>query len=184
MVLVNDAFFRTVVSVVSRLGIRRTTVKDLSESLNVSRQTLYERFGDKDGIMAAAIEYMCETICGDFRAAAADASSLSDVVDAYYEIVVYPSYEAVQALPDAADLERGLGPKSVATSQAFAQAKREILTREFKKYLGAGAPAPEDVAVFFDSACYRAKSSDISRQELERFLSVLKHSILAMAKPA
>lgn len=180
MITIDDKFFETVLSVVSRFGMRRTTMADLADNLDISRQTLYERFGDKDGVMAEAIAYMCQQTCLKLETGIKNSKHLDDCIDVYFDVVVYPSFETLQVLPEAADLERGFGPKSVASSQSFKKLKQEILTNMLSPYLNSD---PADVAVFFETSSCRAYSSEASLKDLEKYLSVLKRSILGMVKP-
>ena len=76
---------------------------DIAREAGVSRQTLYDRFGDKDGIMAAAISLMGSRICGDTRAAWAEQRDLAARLDAYFEIAVLAVFDLLRTLPDAAE---------------------------------------------------------------------------------
>lgn len=170
-----------VVEVVNRYGIKRTTMEELSRHAGVSRQTLYDRYGGKDGVMAAAIEMLATRMISGLRAAFAERQTLSEKLDAYYEIAVWPVFEVMQSMPDSADLERGLGPQSSRASLNGSLQKQQVLEEAFEEPLAGTGQSAKAVAVFFEQSCGRAKMSVTTRTELEQFLAVLKASTLALA---
>lgn len=176
--------FEMVASVVARYGMKRTTMADLARGAGVSRQTLYDRFGDKDGVMAAAIDHMVDRVGEELSAAFAKGPDLAAKLDAYFQIAVWPTFEIMQSMPDAADLETGMGPASAAASRRMSDRKREALTRMLSAHLPADGQSPEEVAAFFEQSSSRAKMSGTSRQDLERFLTVLKAAVLALCRSA
>lgn len=178
----DDLFFETLMSVVRRYGMKRTTMAELAQGAGVSRQTLYDRFGDKDGIMAAMTDHWAASLGARLRMKLTEISTLSETLDAYFEIVVWPFFEMLQNMPDAADIEKGMGPASVEAGARVSALKREIMAEAFARYLPPGDPSPQDVAAFFEQSSGRAKLSGQSREELERFLSVLKVAVLAMSE--
>jgi len=171
-----------VTSVVRRYGMRRTTMADLARATGVSRQTLYDRFGDKDGIMAAAINAIANRVCGELRVAFAEDGGLSGNIDSYYQVAIWPTYEIVRAMPDAADFERGMGPASTAAIRGVAEAKQAILTAKFAEHLPQSNPSPEQVARFFEQSSCQAKMAGMGEKDLAQFLLVLKSSVLALAR--
>ncbi|MEL6582612.1 MAG: helix-turn-helix domain-containing protein [Pseudomonadota bacterium] len=176
----DDHILEAVVGVVNRYGIKRTTMDELSRSAGVSRQTLYDRYGDKDGVMAAAIEMLALRLEEGLRAAFAERQALSEKIDAYYEIAVWPIYEVLASMPDAADLERGLGPRSSRASLEAAVRKQALLAEVFAEHLNGTEQSPQAVGAFFEQSSSRAKMSGLPREELEQFLAVLKASTLAL----
>lgn len=177
----DDLFFASVMEVVRRYGMKRTTMAELAQGAGVSRQTLYDRFGDKDGVMAATTDHWALNLAAALRARLDETSTLGEALDAYFEIVVWPFFELLQNMPDSADIEKGMGPASVEAGARVSAMKRDVMAEAFKRYLPKSAPAPEDVATFFEQSSGRAKMSGQSKEELERFLSVLKASVLALA---
>lgn len=180
----DPSFFDTAMSVVARYGMKRTTMDDLSRAAGVSRQTLYDRFGDKDGVMAAVIDHMATRLCKELQAAFDARRDLTDKLDAYFEIAVWPTYALMQAMPDALDFEKGMGPASIAASRQGSERKQAILADMLDPYFATGAHAPASVAAFVEQASSRAKVSNITKEELDRFLVVLKASTAALANRA
>ncbi len=174
-------FFDTAMSVVARYGMKRTTMADIARAVGVSRQTLYDRFGDKDGVMAAGIDHLFARLDRDLGDAFALRQGLAAKLDAYFEIAVWPMYDLRQTMPDAADYEKGMGPASVAASARGVARKRAVLCDMLRAELPPGTRPPEDVAAFIEQSSSRAKMSDMTRDELERFLAVLAASVVALA---
>jgi len=177
----DDAFYEKVMDVVRRYGMKRTTMAELAQGAGVSRQTLYDRFGDKDGVMAATTDHWSANLAAQLRLRLSEASTLSDALDAYCEIVVWPFFEMLQDMPDSADIEKGMGPASVEAGARVSALKRDVMAEAFASYFPSGEPSPADVAAFFEQSSGRAKLSMQSREELDRFLGVLKASVLALA---
>jgi len=171
----------TVISVVARYGMKRTTMAELAHATGVSRQTLYDRFHDKDGIMAAAIGLIADRVCMELRAAFARETDLATNLDTYFRAAIWPTYEIMQAMPDAADFEKGLGPASTEAVRRVGEAKQAILVGLLGRHLPQSGPTPHQVSRFFEQSSCQAKMSSMAREDLEQFLSVLKASTLALA---
>lgn len=178
------SFYDTAIAVVARYGMKRVTMADLASAVGVSRQTLYDRYGDKDGVMAAVIDHMTERVARDLRAAFSERNDLTDRLDAYFDIAVWPTYELMQTMPDARDFERGMGPASIAASCKGAARKQALLSDMLRPCLPPDGQPAESVAAFVEQSSSRAKMSAMARDELERFLSVLKSSVVALARPS
>ena len=170
-----------VIGVVNRYGIKRTTMDELARHAGVSRQTLYDRYGGKDAVMAAAIDLIAQRLMDALREAFAQQPSLAGKIDAYYQIAVFPIFEALQAMPDAADFERGLGPRSTEASAQGSVRKQGLLAEAFAPHLSGTTHDPQETAVFFEQSLARAKMSGPTRTELESYTKVLKSAMLALA---
>jgi len=181
MDLDDASFLDAALTVVARYGMKRTTMADLARAGGVSRQTLYDRFGDKDGVMAAGIDHMAQGLVRELCAAFAARSDLAGKLDAYFEVSILPMYEMMRTMPEAADLEQGMGPASIAASRKASDVKEALLCDMLKSELSSDAPSPESVAAFVEQASCRAKFSNIERDDLERFLAVLKASVVALS---
>lgn len=178
----DDEFFGKVIEVVARYGMRRTTMADLAREGGVSRQTLYDRFGDKDGVMTAAIRHMGERLLADLSEAFSRFPNLDRKIEAYADIAIWPMFELIRSLPDAADFEKGMGVASTAAVDEISKRKRAILAGMLRSHLPPTAPKPEQVARFFEEAATRAKMSDMSRDDFAEFLDTLKASVVALSR--
>ena len=55
------------IEVVSRHGIQKTTMGDIADAAGVSRQTLYNKFANKDEVLRGAIRYTSEAGLAEFK---------------------------------------------------------------------------------------------------------------------
>ncbi|MGI9434427.1 MAG: TetR/AcrR family transcriptional regulator, partial [Geminicoccaceae bacterium] len=90
-----------------RFGAKKTTMADIAEAAGVSRQTVYALFGDKDGVIVAAIRHVTDRSLAAARAKVEEASSLSEKLDAYFAETITKSFELLQTAGDAEDLISG-----------------------------------------------------------------------------
>lgn len=131
--------------------------------------------------MAAAIDLIADRVCTELRAAFAKEADLSTNLDTYFRVGVWPTYEIISAMPDAADFEKGLGTASQAAVRRVGEAKQAILAGVLRNHLPPDGLPPEQVARFFEQSSCQAKMSGMAREDLTQFLSVLKASTLALA---
>lgn len=52
----DSAVFQSVLGVFAHYGLRKTSMSDLAAAANISRQTLYNRFGTKDAVLEWALQ--------------------------------------------------------------------------------------------------------------------------------
>lgn len=171
-----------VIGVITRYGTRRATMDELARHSGVSRQTLYDRYGDKDGVIAAAISLSASRTEQALKVAFEKDTALAEKIEAFYDIAIWPIYDLVCSMPDAADLEKGLGAKSKAMSDAMQHRRQDILAAMFSRYVSQGVQTPQQIAVFFDQSCSSAKKSCEGAEDLASYLSVLKDSTVALVE--
>jgi len=92
----------------------------------------------------------------ELRAAFAKEVDLSTNLDTYFGVGIWPTYEIMRAMPDAADFERGLGTASHAAGRRVGEAKQAILAEVLQHHLPARGPTPEHVARFFEQSSCQA----------------------------
>jgi len=168
-------------SVVARYGMKRTTMAELAQGAGVSRQTLYDRFGDKDGIMAATIRHLSAGPMAELGEAFASDAPLETKIDTFYQVAIWPAYDFIEQLPDAADFETGMGPASKEVIAEMAEGKRKLLAKMLTPHLPKDGQPPDQVAFFIERSIDGAKKSVSSRAALAEFMAVLKASILSLA---
>lgn len=178
----DDPVLDTVIGVVCRYGIKRTTMDELARHSGVSRKTLYDRYGGKDGVIAAAITMSKGKLEKALQAEFAVQTSLGDKIDAYFSVAIWPVYDAMRTMPDAADLERGLGVDSKAASDAATRRRHDILANMLGPHGSERGQTPQQIAVFFEQSCNRAMMSSETPEALAAYLSVLKASTLALVE--
>lgn len=171
-----------VIGVVSRYGIKRATMDELASHSGVSRQTLYDRYGGKDGVIAAAITMAKGRIEDALRVQFGLTESLDEKIEAYFSIAIWPVFEPMRAMPDSADLERGLGAQSKAAGDAATTRRQGIIADMLAAYALKNGQTPQQIAVFFEQSCDRAMMSSKSPEELASYLSVLKAALRALVE--
>ena len=153
---------------------------DLACVTGVSRQTLYDRFGDTDGIMATAENSIADRLCSEFRAVFAENDELSTTIGRYYQAAIWTTYEIVRAMPYATDFERGMGPASTAAIRDVVEPKQAILTKKFAEHLLPSNTSLEQVARCFEQTSCQPIMKGMADEDLAQFLLVLKSSVLAL----
>lgn len=178
----DDPVLDTVLDVVCRYGIKRTTMDELARHSGVSRKTLYDRYGGKDGVIAATITMSKGKLMEALRAEFAKRTNLIDKINTYYSVAIWPVFEAMRAMPDAADLERGLGVESKAASDAALQRRHDLLADMFEAHVLGSKKTARQIAVFFERSCNQAMMSFETSEDLGSYLGVLKESTLALVE--
>ncbi len=173
------------IEVFSRYGVRRATMGDVAEQAEVSRQTLYAAFKNKDEILATATEALGVQIMQRINAACAHSNSIADTLDAYILHAVLEPYDLMHKMPDARDLMSGVGKATDEVIRKMEADKAQLLQEQFRQYEDALTAAGTDaktIADFFERASIGFKYSATDRTQLESLLATLKASVLAMLK--
>lgn len=98
---------RAATPVFVRYGFKRTTMKDIAREADVSRQTLYGLFANKEEVLRATMnQYIDEAIAG-IEKDLDDAMPLAEQIELVFEWVVVRGYKLMQQAPDAKDLVEG-----------------------------------------------------------------------------
>lgn len=162
-------------------------MSDIAQASQVSRQTLYSRFGDKDGLINAAIVYLVECQHHKLEKAWGQVDTLDAALDAFFEHMITAFYQMVKASPDSDDLISG-GTQQFrdATRQADAIKARALasLFQDHEAAITAKGQTVSDLAWFCASAASGVKQSAADEEELAQRLSTLKVLILSLLKPA
>ena len=99
-----DQTLEAVKELLTRHGIRRTSMNDIAEAAGVSRQTLYSRFESKEGILRAVIFYSTDQTIASVKDELRSCESVSDKLDVFFRHAIITTYELMETMPDAADL--------------------------------------------------------------------------------
>ena len=166
-----------------RYGAKKTTMADIAEAADVSRQTVYALFGDKDGIIVASIRYVTDRSLAAARTRLEGAASLSGKLDAYFAETVTKSFELLQTAGDAEDLISGhnkAGKAEITHShQRHKDLVAEILAAHEVTVANSGQSHIE-LANFVVIAAMAIKYSASDRAEFDSLLKCLKTSILCL----
>ncbi|MEM6496075.1 MAG: TetR/AcrR family transcriptional regulator [Pseudomonadota bacterium] len=113
-----------------RYGARKTSMNDIADEANVSRQTLYDLFDGKDDLICASIRSITDKSIADIREKTADLSELGDQLDVYFTDNIVRSFEMMTVSDDPQDLVTGhneAGKAEIANSRR----KHEALISEW-----------------------------------------------------
>ncbi|SLN68072.1 TetR/AcrR family transcriptional regulator [Roseisalinus antarcticus] len=183
----DSAILDAAVRIFVRYGMRRATMADIAEEAGLSRQTLYDRFGGKDGIVVASIRHLGDVTCDRVQAGWTEAPGLAARLDIYFRIAVLEVFDMLQASPDADDVLAGQGPAAQQAARDAERRKRAMIAdmlRETVPDLPPDVPNRDEIAGFVTSAAAQAKYSMTDRADLTIFLATLKAATLALTRTA
>ncbi|MEL6205541.1 MAG: TetR/AcrR family transcriptional regulator [Pseudomonadota bacterium] len=168
-----------------RYGAKKTTMADIADAADVSRQTVYASFKDKDGIIVACIRHITDQSLGAVRSKLVDAGSLEDELDIYFAETILKSFELLQSAGDPEDLISGhnrAGKAEIERSHERHKALiAEILSPHAAQIAKTGQSA-EEVSNFLVTAAMGFKSSTSDRAELDALLKSLKLAVSSIAE--
>lgn len=179
-----EAIIEAAIGAFIRFGPKKTTMTDIAEAANVSRQTVYALFGDKDGIIVASIRYVTDRSLDAARMRVEDAGSLSSKLDAYFAETVTKAFELLQTAGDAEDLISGHNKAGKAEIARSHERHRELVTEILAPYADAivrSGRCHAELANFVVTAAMALKYSASDRAEFDSLLKCLKTSILCLA---
>jgi len=127
-------------------GITATGVADLSRAAGISKRTLYQRFGSKDGLVVAAYESLDEPVYRMFTArieAEVDDPRLQ--LDAFFAqlepLLASPEFRGCPFTNAASEL-----PDAAHPAHAVVRRHKERLRRWLRDARAAGAAEPEELS--------------------------------------
>jgi AcrR family transcriptional regulator len=170
-------------SVFARYGVNKTTMNDIAREAGIARQTLYNAYPSKEAVLRATLRLGAENTIAAVEAKWRDQTTLSDKLDAFFELTPLYWYDVVQSAPDVAELIDGIN--------AIAQDELTEITKlwnsRFENVIRAHSQPgttlhtnASDIADFIYSTSMNAKYNAANRSILESRLDVLKISILAL----
>lgn len=171
------------VAVVTRYGLRKTTMADLASAAGVSRQTLYNAYQSKEEVVRDAIRHVTAKGIAEVQDIWAGTTDLSAQLDVFFTKGPLAWFDWIASAPDAADLVDGLYSAGGAEMAEGVEKWIEALTPLFTPYaeqLAALGQTPEMVARFVYMTAQSAKSSALTRDDLVASLSTLHASVLAL----
>lgn len=165
-----------------RYGARKTSMGDIAKAASVSRQTLYDLFGNKDELICASIRAVSDESLADIRARLVPLTNLGQMLDAYYEENVVKSFEMLQVSDDPQDLISGHNEAGRAEI-AKARRKHEALIAECLEPYGAelekSGHSVEGIAHYFVTVTMSFKYEATDLADLEALYKVLRQTVLS-----
>lgn len=174
------------IRVITRYGVRRTTMNDIASAAGIARQTLYNVFDNKDDVLRATMRYFAARSADSIVEAWENERDLGRRLDILFHHMVVVPYAMVRSAPDADDIISGF---STAACQELAEADeryRRILTEglePFGETLKAHGTSPSRLADLVQRAAIGLKKSATSPEHLQDLLATLKLLVLNLALP-
>ena len=168
----------------SRYGLRRVSMSDVAEAAGISRQTLYAHYKNKDELFLATMQAAYAKSLTDLRTAWDKATTLTEIIDAYFEIAVYQPFEIMREHPDLVDILSGANSKTTDMAKQVELEKAGLVAERFTPYaqpLAAHGSSPIAIGEYLVRTSSQLKYSTDDLAELKRYLGTLKSAILAMA---
>lgn len=182
-----EAIVKAAICVMSRYGVKRTTMNDIASAAEISRQTLYNSFANKDDILRAAVRHGCEQSVANVRNEWSENPALGDRLDSFFRHTVIFYYDFIHSTPDADDIVSGFNEAGKDEIEKAQIQYQELLEEALGPHEQAIAKAGMTVAQLADmvrisSVAYKYKARD--RDHLEELLRSLKIMALGLAGAA
>ncbi len=171
------------IALVSVYGMRKTSVGDIAERADLSRQTIYNLFAGKDEIYRAAIEYLGEQWRAKARAGLDKADTLPEKLDVVFDVFTVDAFKFSRSRPDAHDMFTEAHLVAGDVMQKFFQANRDVVASVLRPYaskLKKGGLSVEQVADQIETACRGYKRDARSLKHLKELIATQKQLVLMM----
>ncbi|MEM5542476.1 helix-turn-helix domain-containing protein [Sulfitobacter sp. AS92] len=160
--------------VFSRYGVKRTSMVDLCEEAGVSRQTLYNRFRNKDDILRGLIGRYTELALEEIAEELPQAPDLDAQLDLIFDRMVVRGYDMIQAMPNAQDFIDGVNAVSQEALQCSAGRFRAVIAEVLTPYETPINRAGMTVEALADCLQRAAKAAGMHAQDRAHFLAQLR----------
>ena len=160
---------------------------DIAETAGVSRQTLYALFGTKDDLVAATITYIADKNFADVEEGLETCESLEDQLDTYFSKTIVSSFALIENSEDPEDIMSGHSQAGREALDAVKARHTKLVAKlltPYKDQIDASDHSVSSLAHFCVTCARGFKYSAKSKNELNTLLSVLKTSVLLIAKPS
>ena len=167
-----------------RYGVKRTTMNDIAQEAGISRQTLYNAFGNKDDVLRALIRDFADNAIASVRDDCAKAETLSERLDALFRHMTIKPFDMLHSSPHADDILEGMN--------TAARDEIALKQRDYEHLIGdilapaAGAIEAQGLTIARLSehiycAAKGIKLHASSQRHLRDMLEVLKLTIMKLA---
>ncbi len=179
----SEKIIEKAIEVFCRYGVRRTTMGDIAEHADVSRQTLYANFASKDEILQTAIQSVISLTVAKIQASWNEQDTIADKLESYLEIAVVQHFETISQMPDSKDLQTGFNESGIAAMKKGEMTKEKMLAKEFEPFsarLKKHGTSAAALAAFFESTSSGLKYNAENITHLKSLLHSLKISTLVL----
>jgi len=168
-------------TVFSQYGMKRTTMNDIAEHADVSRQTLYNAFENKEAIYKAIIRAYTEETVMALNAHSDTSNSIDTGLDLIFHHLVFIPFDFAHDTPHGAELMEGIGNAAEeeiqALKHAFGIAISEMLRKHETALTKAGTSA-KALGELIAHTTLALKHKAQGRKELEGLLASFKVLLL------
>ena len=184
-----EKIIEAAINVISRYGLRRTTMADIAAETGISRQTLYASFKNKEEVLTAVIRVFSAKKLEAITTAWSGLETVEEKLDAFFAIGIIPYFEQLRAMPDFGDLIGEFGKSGDAEKQKTIRQKTEALAALFEPYedrLKQSGATAERLAGLIVSSADSFVFTAHDRAHLDSLLGSLKLAVLCQLgiKPA
>ena len=179
----DDIIVECAIAIISQGGYKKTTMADLADAAGVSRQTLYNKFPNKEEVLRAAVRHAHATGLAEMKRQWSGAEYVGDKLEAFFQIGPLSWYDAIIASPDSADLIEGVNTHASDLMDEANKGWMETLTELFVPYgnvLGEKGTSADTLADFVFATGVSAKYNATSRDQLVKRLATLKIATLTL----
>lgn len=179
-----ESIIEAAVRVISRYGVRRTTMNDIASEAAISRQTLYNSFSNKDEVLRGTIRHMAGTAVAAVTAEWQGATTLGEKLDILFRHTVVMPFELIHAMPDADDIISGFnaaGKEEIAKAhERYRLLIEEVLVPHEATIRSAGLN-PNQLS---DFVCNAAMGFKHDARDKEHLLELLRSLSILVVKAA
>ncbi|WP_300053836.1 TetR/AcrR family transcriptional regulator [Sulfitobacter sp.] len=160
--------------VFSRYGVKRTSMGDLCEEAGVSRQTLYNRFRNKDDILRGLIGRYTELALQEIAEEMPNAPDLGAQLDLIFDRMAVRGYDTMQAMPNAQDFIAGANAVSQEALQCSAGRFRGVIAEVLQPHEAALTRNGLTVEALADFIQRSAEAAGMHALDRDHFLAQLR----------
>ena len=178
-----DQIIKAAINVISRHGVKCTTMNDVAAEAGVARQTLYNVYAKKEDLLRAMIRYKSEQSIAAIRCEAADADDLGTKLDVFFCHHMIKPFEALRALPDSKDLINGFNDAArdeLAVSFENHRAELQKMLSHYSDRIKAAGLTPRELSDTIESSAKGAKNAAKDKRHLIKQLNALKIMVLTL----
>lgn len=183
MVEKNELIVEAAARMFARYGFAKTTIGDIATEAGVARQTVYNAFSGKDGILRAVVRHHGQKTYDGVISAWADATTVAEKLTIFQEQGPIAWFEAVRAAPDWAALIDGMHKAATEEIKVLDAQWIAALDRMLEGHDVAttdDGPSLREVAEFFYTTSLNAKYGAADLEALRRRLATIRTATLAL----
>lgn len=168
-----QALLDAALRVLSRYGVKRSSMSDLCEEAGVSRQTFYNNFRNKDDILRALIRSYTERALAEIDAGRKTRATLGGLLDLVFEQTVIAGYDICAAMPNAEDFVDGVHASSQDEMEAAGERFRQVIADILEPHTSALNANGFDVTTLSDFVQRASKAAGRHSRDRQHLLTQL-----------